>query len=74
MAVATTSKRRKVCYFDANKVEPVFTEVAILKRFTTERGKIIPASKSGICAKHQRGLARSIKRARQVGLLPYTDR
>ena len=72
MAVAT--KRRKICYFDANKVEPVFTEVALLRKFTTERGKIIPAVKSGVCAKHQRGLAQSIKRARQVGLLPYTDR
>lgn len=72
--MAQITKRRKVCYFDANKVEPVFTEVAVLRKFTTERGKIIPASKSGICAKHQRGLARSIKRARQVGLLPYTDR
>jgi len=72
--MAVANKRRKICYFDANKVDPVFTEVAVLRKFTTERGKIMPAAKTGVCAKHQRGLSRSIKRARQVGLLPYTDR
>jgi len=66
--------RRKACYFDANRLEPIFTETVVLKRFVSERGKILPSSKSGVCSKHQRALARSIKRARQVGLLPFTDR
>jgi small subunit ribosomal protein S18 len=72
--MTNVTKRKKVCYFDTNKVEPIFTEIGVLRKFTTERGKIIPAAKTGVCAKHQRGLSRSIKRARQVGLLPYTDR
>jgi small subunit ribosomal protein S18 len=66
--------RRKACFFDANKMEPSYLETAVLKKFLTERGKIVPAAKSGVCAKHQRLLSREIKRSRQVGLLPFTDR
>ncbi|HET7713475.1 MAG TPA: 30S ribosomal protein S18 [Patescibacteria group bacterium] len=66
--------RRKNCFFDANKIEPIFSETAILKKFLTERGKIVPASKSGICSRHQRALSKSVKQARQLGLLPFTDR
>lgn len=68
-----TTIRRKACYFEINKVEPTFTDTAILRRFLTERGKIVAAAKSGVCAKHQRALATEVKRARQVGLLPYVS-
>ena len=64
--------RRKVCAFCADKVEHIdYKEVNRLRKFTTERGKIMPRRMSGVCAKHQRELAVAIKRARQVALMPY---
>lgn len=68
------SSRRKSCFFDVNKVEPSFTDVPVLKKFLTERGKIVPAAKSGVCSKHQRALSREIKQSRQLGMLPFTGR
>jgi small subunit ribosomal protein S18 len=65
---------RRACFFDANKMEPDFSDTAILKKFISERGKIVPAAKSGVCAKHQRQVTRAIKQARQLGLLPYLNR
>lgn len=65
--------RKKVCYFTANKIEHIdFKDVDLLKRFITERGKILPRRISGNCAKHQRALTVAIKRARVMALLPYT--
>lgn len=61
----------KECYFDKEKKEPVFTEPEVLRRFTTERAKIIPRSRSGLCAKHQRALTREIKHGRHLALLPF---
>jgi len=56
-----------------DKVEYVdYKDVSRLRRYLTERGKIIPRRISGNCARHQRQLTRSIKRARQMALLPYT--
>ena len=49
-----------------------FKDQNTLKYFVTERGKIIPRRISGNCAKHQRGVAAAIKRARNVALIPYT--
>ena len=64
--------RRKVCAFCVEKVEHIdYKDVARLRKFITERGKIMPRRMSGVCAKHQRELAIAIKRARQVALLPY---
>jgi small subunit ribosomal protein S18 len=68
------TRGRKTCFFDANKVEPALSESAILKKFLTERGKIVPSAKSGVCAKHQRILTKIIKQSRQLGLLPYLYR
>ncbi len=66
--------RRKVCQFCADKVEHIdYKDVARLRKFTTERGKIMPRRMSGVCAKHQRELAIAIKRARQVALMPYVS-
>jgi len=59
------------CFFCQEKVLPDYKEPAVLARFITERGKIFPRSWSGICAKHQRQLAREIKRARHLALLPF---
>ena len=64
--------RRKVCQFCADKVESIdYKDAAKLRRFVSERGKIMPRRMSGVCAKHQRELAIAIKRARIVALLPY---
>ena len=65
--------RRKVCQFCADKVERIdYTDAAKLRRFVSERGKIMPRRMTGTCAKHQRELATAIKRARVMALLPYS--
>jgi len=64
--------RRKPCRFCAERVEAVdYKDVTRLQKFTSERGKILPSRVSGNCAAHQRQLARAVKRARQVALLPF---
>ena len=66
--------RRKVCAFCVDKCEHIdYKDVNRLRRFTTERGKIMPRRMSGVCAKHQRELAIAIKRARTMALLPYVS-
>ncbi|NMB25926.1 MAG: 30S ribosomal protein S18 [Firmicutes bacterium] len=65
--------RRKVCNFCIDKVTQVdYKEVGRLRRYLSERGKILPRRISGNCARHQRQMTVAIKRARQVALLPYT--
>lgn len=65
-------RRRKVCYFTQNKLDHVdFKDVELLKRFTSDRGKILPRRVTGTSAKWQRPLAVAIKRARHMALLPY---
>jgi len=64
--------RRKACGFCVDKVEHIdYKDTVRLRKFITERGKIMPRRMSGVCAEHQRGLAIAIKRARIVALLPY---
>jgi small subunit ribosomal protein S18 len=66
-------KRRKSCQFCIDKLEYIdYKDVARLRRYLTERAKIVPRRVSGNCAKHQRELTTAIKRARQIALLPYT--
>ena len=64
-------KRKKVCIFCADKVDYIDYKDAKLRKFISERGKILPRRISGTCAKHQRELNTAIKRARQVALLPF---
>ncbi|CUH95806.1 putative secreted protein [Propionispora sp. 2/2-37] len=65
--------KKKVCSFCVDKVEVIdYKEVPKLRRYTTERGKILPRRISGNCAKHQRQLTLAIKRARNIALLPFT--
>ena len=65
-------KRKKVCIFCADKVAFIdYKDTAKLRKFISERGKILPRRISGTCAKHQRELNTAIKRSRQVALLPY---
>lgn len=66
--------RRKVCGFCVDKLEYIdYKDTVKLRKFLTERGKIMPRRMSGVCAKHQRELAIAIKRARVVALLPYVS-
>lgn len=64
--------RRKVCMFCSDKIKtPDYKDIKRLQRFISDRGKILPRRRSGTCAKHQRGLAVAVKRARHVALLPF---
>ena len=65
-------KRRKDCQFCVDKCEHIdYKDTAKLRRYVTERGKIVPRRISGNCAKHQRQLTTAIKRARIIALLPF---
>ncbi len=65
--------KKKVCSFCVDKIELVdFKEVIRLRRFVSERGKMLPRRVSGNCAKHQRQLTTAIKQARIMALLPFT--
>ena len=66
-------RRPKVCHFCVDKVSSVdYKDVEKLKKYITDRGKIVPRRVTGTCAKHQRLLTRAIKRARIIALLPFT--
>lgn len=62
---------RTRCYFDEKGTDPTYHDFETLSHFLTKRGKIRPRTRSGLCAKHQRLIAREIKRARNLSLLPY---
>ncbi|MDN6699180.1 MAG: 30S ribosomal protein S18 [Staphylococcus equorum] len=65
-------RRRKVCYFTANGITHIdYKDVELLRRFVSERGKILPRRVTGTSAKYQRKLTKAIKRARQMALLPF---
>ena len=67
------AKRRKVCYFTANGITHIdYKDTDLLKKFISERGKILPRRISGNCACHQRQVTVAIKRARNIALLPFT--
>ena len=78
-AVVTEEKRKpkrvskkKVCMFCENKSKVIdYKDVATLKRFVTEKGKIVPRRQTGTCSMHQRAITTAVKRARNVALLPY---
>ena len=66
-------RRKKVCVFCADKNAVIdYKDVNRLKKFVSERGKILPRRITGTCAKHQRALTVAIKRARHIALMPYT--
>lgn len=65
--------RRKVCVFCADKNETIgYKEAMKLRRFISDRGKILPRRATGNCAKHQRLVTVAIKRAREIALLPFS--
>jgi len=69
---AKRPQRRKVCQFCVDKAKEIdYKDTGKLKKYITEKGKILPRRMSGVCAKHQRELATAVKRARQMALLPF---
>ncbi len=65
-------KRKKVCNFCVDKATSIdFKDSAKLRRYISERGKILPRRTTGTCAAHQRQLTIAVKRARMIALLPY---
>ncbi len=72
-AVGQRKGRKKVCVFCVEKVDKIdYKDITRLKRFTSERAKILPRRVTGTCAKHQRELTVAIKRARHLALIPYS--
>ena len=68
-------RQRKVCAFTVDPELPIdYKAIALLKKFISERGKIMPRRRTGTCAKYQRPLAKAIKQARFMALLPYHRR
>ncbi|MBR6902644.1 MAG: 30S ribosomal protein S18 [Clostridia bacterium] len=66
--------RKKVCHFCVDRVEEIdYKDIAKLRKFVSERAKILPRRATGTCAKHQRALTTAIKRARQIALRPYVN-
>ncbi|MDR2313482.1 MAG: 30S ribosomal protein S18 [Spirochaetaceae bacterium] len=63
--------KKKVCRFCTQKLKIDYKDGDMLRKFITERGKILPRRITGTCAKHQRSLAAAIKRARLIALLPF---
>ncbi len=68
------AKIKKSCAFCDSKTNPIYTDAVSLRRFVSMRAKIVPKLRSGICSKHQRKLAREVKHARHLALLPFTLR
>ena len=65
-------RRRKVCQFCVDKAASIdFKDAAKLRKYVSDRGKILPRRMTGTCAAHQRELTEAIKRSRQIALLPY---
>ncbi|MBP9719203.1 MAG: 30S ribosomal protein S18 [Candidatus Levybacteria bacterium] len=64
----------KECYFCKEDKTPTFADPETLRRFLTERGKIMGAARNGLCARHQKKLTAAIKYARHLALLPFTSR
>ena len=66
-------RRKKVCVFCAEKIEEIdYKDAEKLRKYVSDKGKILPRRVTGCCAKHQRKVTEAVKRARTIALLPYT--
>lgn len=72
--LAKSAKSNRVCWFCQNKSNPMYTDLVNLRRFLTDRVKIVAKERSGVCSKHQRMVAKNIKYARHLALLPFAPR
>jgi len=66
------TRKKRACPFCVSKNTLDYKDVGFVRKFISDRGKILPRRSSGCCALHQRMVAQAIKRARQIGLVPYT--
>ena len=66
-------RRRKFCRFSAEGLEIDYKDLALLKQYVSESGKVVPSRITGTSAKYQRQLSDAVKRARYLALLPYSD-
>lgn len=66
------ARKKKKCRFCSDKVTDIdYKDVALLRKMVTEKGKILPSRITGLCTRHQKRLARAIKRARIIALIPF---
>ncbi len=74
MKIGFEGRRRKTCRFCENRIDKIdYKDEKLVRRFVTDRGKIVPRRISGNCAWHQRRLTTAVKRARHLALLPFTS-
>ncbi len=69
-----TLRVKRTCHFCQSKTSPSYTDLVTLKRFLTDRAKILPKLRSSVCARHQRALSKHIKYARHLSLLPFVPK
>lgn len=69
-----TLRVKRSCHFCQSKQSPSYTDLVTLKRFLTDRAKILPKLRSSVCARHQRALSKHIKYARHLSLLPFVPK
>lgn len=67
-------RTKRVCFFCQNKTNPSYTDLTSLRRLLTDRAKIVAKERSGVCSKHQRAVAKNIKYARHLALLPFVPK
>lgn len=68
---ARAPRAKRFCFYCENKQEPSYTNTQVLRKFVSDRAKILPRARSGACSKHQRAVSRQIKYARHLSLLPF---
>lgn len=71
---AKGAKTKKVCFFCQSKTLPSYTDIVNLRRYITDRAKIVSHLRNSLCSKHQRAVAKQIKYARHLALLPFTPK
>lgn len=72
--IKTETPTKRGCYFCKNGSKPLFTDTQLLRKFLSDRGKILPRARTNLCSKHQRFTTREIKYARHLALLPFTPK
>ena len=65
---------KKTCFFCDSKKQPTYTDIAILRKFFSDRSRIMPKQRTGACSKHQRGITKELKYARHLGMLPFVNK
>ncbi len=70
----STPRAKKTCFFCDNKLIPTYTDSQTLRKFLSDRSRIVASQRTGLCSKHQRILTKEIKHARHLALLPFVTR